>query len=554
MLTKQKNVVVISTARDLDYLQDSVALPANYGSPSYDQREDIRAIRDAVFTNLATLDQKIHFTQKIIDRKVLIKPNLVTVFHELGMRERDYPESTDPRVIDAVVLYLQQFTRDIQIVESAGKGIPTRAAFRIAGLDRLAKVRDVELIALEAQPVERYLLPQAQVMQEMIIPETFIPVVNGDAFYISIPKMKTNLYTGVTLGFKNAMGTIPYFLRLRNHNHALDHKLVDILHLFQADLVVIDGIVGAEGNGPAPVQPVQSRVIISGNHSVETDRVATRMMGIDPEGIHLMKVADQEGFNDPEVKIIGDQTVTPFKQADPSLLGDWMQENFPNVHVLVGDHRAEAKPENKSCHMRREDVRRMEMFCRGGCLAVTRYAFDMLYYEGQKRDFHLTVIIGPGLMANGRLLYYDRNGKPYTTSEIASIDEKKMAVGTCANHLKPYVDKIIEGCMPFPNSAHMIVHQLSGTWCSVLSLRNRHLIPALFDTLILCERRKSLIRQGMRIDIPWHPVDKLIPPRLFTENELKMQFIHEPFEPLTKEEIQNLCREENRSILATFFP
>jgi uncharacterized protein (DUF362 family) len=150
MLTKQKNVVVISTARDLDYLQDSVALPANYGSPSYDQREDIRAIRDAVFTNLATLDQKIHFTQKIIDRKVLIKPNLVTVFHELGMRERDYPESTDPRVIDAVVLYLQQFTRDIQIVESAGKGIPTRAAFRIAGLDRLAKVRDVELIALEA--------------------------------------------------------------------------------------------------------------------------------------------------------------------------------------------------------------------------------------------------------------------------------------------------------------------------------------------------------------------------------------------------------------------
>jgi uncharacterized protein (DUF362 family) len=554
MSANQKSVVVISTARELDYQQDYVSLPHEYGTAAFDQREDIRAIREAVFTNLTTLDQKIQFTQKIIHRKVLIKPNLVTVFHDLGMRERDYPESTDPRVIDAVVLYLQQFTRDIQIVESAGKGIPTRAAFRIAGLDRLAKVRDVELVALEEQPVERYLLPRAQVMQEMIIPKTFIPVVNGDAFYISIPKMKTNLYTGVTLGFKNAMGTIPYFLRLRNHNHALDQKLVDMLRLFQADLVIIDGIVGGEGNGPAPVHPVQSRVIISGNHSVETDRVATRMMGIDPVRIHLMSEADQEGFNDSDVEIIGDETVTPYTQADPSLLGDWMQKNFPNVHILVGDHRAGVKPENESRSLSGEDVRRMEMFCRGGCLAATRYAFDMLFNEVQKRDFYLTVIIGPGLQVNGELLYFDRQGNPYTSMEITAIDEKKMAVGTCTNHLKPKVDRMIPGCMPFPNSAHMIVHQLSGTWCSVLSMRNSHLIPALIDTLMLCERRKRLLRQGIRIDIPWHPEDKLFPPRVFTENELKMQFIHEPFELLSKEEIHRLCREENRSILATFFP
>ncbi len=554
MSAKQKSVVVISTARDLDYRQDYVTLSHEFGTAAYDQREDIRSIRDVVFTNLTTLNKKIHFTQKIIDRKVLIKPNLVTVFHDLGMRERDYPESTDPRVIDAVVLYLQQFTRDIQIVESAGKGIPTRAAFRIAGLDRLAKVRDIELVALEEQPVERYLLPRAQVMQEMIIPTTFIPVVNGDAFYISIPKMKTNLYSGVTLGFKNAMGTIPYYLRLRNHNHALDQKLVDMLRLFQADLVIIDGIIGGEGNGPAPVYPVQSRVIISGNHGVETDRVATRMMGIDPAEIHLMMVADQEGFNDPDVEIIGDDTVTPYSKADPSLLGDWMLEYFPNVHILVGDHRAGVKPENKSCHLSGEDVRRMEMFCRGGCLAATRYAFDMLFHEGKKRDFYLTIIIGPGLLVNGEPLYFDRQGNHYTPREIEAIDEKKMAVGSCTNHLKPFVDRIIPGCMPFPNSAHMIIHQLSGTWCSVLTLRNRHLIPALIDTLILCERRKRLLRQGKRIDIPWQPEDKLFPPRVFTESELKMQFIHDPFEPLSKEEIHRLCREENRSILATFFP
>ena len=262
MQKSTKSTVVTTHAPRLDYLRDYVSLPANFGSDQYEVREDVVAIRETIFRNLTALDEKVHFSSVLRGCQVLIKPNLVTVFHDLGMRERDYPESTDPRVLDSVVLFIQQFTRDIQIVESAGKGIPTRAAFRIAGLDRLARVRGVELVALEEQPVERYLLPRAKVMREMIVPRAFVPVIKGEAFYISLPKMKTNLYSGVTLGFKNAMGTIPYFLRLRNHNHALNQKLVDMLRLFQPDLVIIDGIVGGEGNGPAPVNPVA----IQGDH------------------------------------------------------------------------------------------------------------------------------------------------------------------------------------------------------------------------------------------------------------------------------------------------
>ena len=549
-----KSTVVITHAPNVDYLRDSVNLTKEYGTREYENRDEIRAIRETVWRNLTELDSHIHFIEKISERKVLIKPNLVTVFHDLGMQERDSPESTDPRVIDAVVLFLQQYTRDIQIVESAGKGMPTRSAFRIAGLDRLAKLRGVELAALEEQPVERYLLPGARVMQEMLIPEAFIPVVEGRAFYISIPKMKTNLYTGVTLSFKNAMGTLPYYLRLRNHNHALDQKLVDMLRLFQADLVIIDGIIGGEGNGPAPVNPVRSGVIISGNHSVETDRVATRMMGIDPSEVRLMRVADREGFADPRVEVIGDESVIPFQRADPSLLGDWMRENYPNVRALVGDHRAGVESFSPSGDITPGQAVQMEMVCRGGCLAATRYAFDMLYHEGQRRDFSLTVILGPGLARNGIPAWFDRTGKAYPLPLIASLPGKKMAIGSCASPLKPFVDKLIEGCMPFPNSAHMILHQLSGTWCSVLSLRNRHLLPALLDTLRLCEARKHLLRSGRRIDIPWQPEDRLFPPRELSAQEQSQDFIHEPFAPLSREEIRRLCREENRSILATFFP
>ncbi len=549
-----KSVVVISHAREIDFTRDYVSLPREYGSLAYDEREDIKAIKAVVNENLEKLDTEIHFTEKLRGRKVLIKPNLVTVFHDLGMTKRDYPESTDPRVIDAVIEFLQRFTTHITIVESSGRGMPTQAAFYIAGLDRLEKYRKVDLIALEEQPTDRYLLPKAKVMQEIVIPRIFSEVVKGDAFYISIPKMKTNLYTGVTLGFKNAMGTLAYNLRQRNHNHAIDQKLVDMLHLYKADLVIIDGIVGGEGNCPAPVEPVQSRVIISGNQSVETDRVAARMMGFDPQTISLMRIADSDGFNDPRVKVIGEEKITPYRPADPSLLGNWMKENFPRVRVLIGHSKNGAPTSDDHRQFTENELKTLENVCRGGCLATTRYAFDMLFYEGKKRDFELTLILGAGVNQNGSTLYYDGGGKPYSLADISALKGKKVAIGTCARPLKGIVDRYIEGCMPFPNSPHMIVHQLSGTMCSVISPRNRYLIPALFATLQACERRKALLRSGQRIDIPLHHEDTIYKTRGFTDDELNLPYIFEPFEPLTATEIKRLCAAENRNILATFLP
>ncbi len=548
------SVVMITHANPLDFTRDYVCLARDYGSPAYDQRADIQAINQAVQQNLSDLDARVHFTNQLRGKKVVIKPNLVTVFHDLGMIGRDYPESTDPRVIDAVVVFLKQYTDNIIIVESSGKGFPTPAAFIASGLNRLSKHRGVELIPLETQPVDRYLLPKAKIMREIVIPQIFSEVARGEAFYISMPKMKTNLYTGVTLGFKNAMGTIPYNLRLRNHNHAINQKLVDMLHLFKPDLVVIDGIVGGEGNCPAPVEPVQSRVIVSGNHAVETDRVATRMMGFDPKQIALMRIADENGFSDPKVQVVGEETVTAYRPADPSLTGEWMRRNFPNVRVLVGHTKGNPPMPDKSGNLDPSKLSEVENICRGGCLATTRVAFDYLYYEGQRRDAAFTLIIGAGLLLDGKTFYFDAAGKSYTPKDIAALKGKKLAVGTCTAPLKGIVGRVIEGCMPFPNSPHMLVHQMTGTFCKVMTPKNRYLIPALLATFQVCEARKKNLRKGKRIDIPLEHVDKVYPIREFTPEEQQLDFIFEPFADLTRQEIRALCAAENRSILATFIP
>jgi uncharacterized protein (DUF362 family) len=261
----------------------------------------------------------------------------VLVYRDLGTKEKSYPETTDPRVLDALVLWLAPRAKSVTIVESSGRGSPTRASFLLSGVDRLARRRGCGLVALEEEPVDRYYLPKARVQKEILIPRIFSAVVRGEACYVSVPKLKTNLYTRVTLGFKNAMGVLPYNLRNRDHNRLINHKLVDMLYLFKPDLTLIDGVVGGEGECPAPVFPVDSRAIIAGDHAVETDRAAARFMGFDPDDIELMRAADELGFGDPEgARVLGDSAPVPFRPADASLYSERVRRRFPELIALTG--------------------------------------------------------------------------------------------------------------------------------------------------------------------------------------------------------------------------
>jgi uncharacterized protein (DUF362 family) len=147
----KNSVVVISHAPQLDYLTDYVALPANYGTPAYDARPDVRAIQETVYENLSKLNAETGFVGEIENRKVILKPNLVVPYHKFGYKDDNYPETTDPRVFDAVISFIYQFTRNIVIAESSGRGMPTRSSFKITGFDRISKRYHTQLIALEEQ-------------------------------------------------------------------------------------------------------------------------------------------------------------------------------------------------------------------------------------------------------------------------------------------------------------------------------------------------------------------------------------------------------------------
>src|SRR6056297_612599 len=184
-----KNYVVISRANELDFTNDCVQLAKNYGTVDYYSRKDVKELTRVINENLNLLNEKTGFLNDLKGRKVILKPNLVTVFHDMGFEKIDYPETTDPRVLDALIRYIKPYAQKIVIGESSGRGIPTEFSFKNSGLTRLAEKLEVELIALEEQPVKRYILPKAKVMKEILLPELYVDIVENDAYYISVPKM-----------------------------------------------------------------------------------------------------------------------------------------------------------------------------------------------------------------------------------------------------------------------------------------------------------------------------------------------------------------------------
>lgn len=538
--------IVVTNAPSMDFYTDYVVLPKDYGTKAYFERKDIQAIYDTVFKNLDELDTHTGFSKKFASYEHLyVKPNLVSVYHNSGMKDCEYPESTDPRVFDAVIAYLKRINQNIIITESSGKPMPTRNSFKVAGYDRIASYHQTGLIAMELEPVVRYMLPKAEVMKEIYIPEIYKDIIDGKAGYISVPKLKTNIYTGVTLGFKNAMGCIPYALRERNHSHYINKKIADILYLFKPDLTIIDGIIGGEGNTPAPVDPVNSRVIISGTAPVETDEVATQIMGIDPDKIPLIIEAKRRGFALPETTISGD---TPpqyaFRRASASLMADDFHEFFPNILVLAGHTLPRAPKISSVDEVTPEIARELEIACDGGCVNALRSGFEyVIYAPKQNKERPGIILIGSGISINGTRYWFDRDGKAYDEATIRSMKDPILTVGNCAAGMNDAATYATPGCCA--PSQHMIAAcSLMGIPFPLLSFKNKSFGHFGINAIHMVLSRSISSLRGKWIDCPSEHKDEIYPIPALSKEEMEKDYIYWPLPKMNWKTRLKMCGDQ----------
>ena len=109
---------------------------------------------------------------------------------------------------------------------------------------------------------------------------------------VSIARMKTHHWAGVTLSLKNMFGVVPgsCYGWPKNVLHwaGIDRAILDINAAVRPDFAIVDGIVGMEGNGPIQGTPKACGVLIFGDDPVAVDATCCRTMGLAPEKVKYL--------------------------------------------------------------------------------------------------------------------------------------------------------------------------------------------------------------------------------------------------------------------------
>jgi uncharacterized protein (DUF362 family) len=133
-------------------------------------------------------------------------------------------------------------------------------------------------------------------LRELILPLTL----RRADLVVSMPKMKTHHWAGVTLALKNLFGVMPGICygwpKNVLHHAGIPESILDIAAAVRPDLAIVDGIIGMEGDGPIMGSPKASGIIVMGTNLPAVDATCARLMGIDPWSVaHLVSASGRFG-------------------------------------------------------------------------------------------------------------------------------------------------------------------------------------------------------------------------------------------------------------------
>ncbi len=231
-------------------------------------------------------------------KKVLIKVNFITVeTWETGA-------TTDPIVVEAIILRLKKLPVQIFVVESDAIMTNADEAFEITGMNEMSRLNGVECINLRhLKDRVEVDIPNGEVLKSITVPHLVT-----ESAIIDAAKLKTHMSTKVTLGMKNMFGLLPDKFKAKYHAKGISKVIVDINTVLKPVLTVIDGFVAMEGRGPSGGTPIRMDLIIAGKDIVATDATASRIMGFEPMKISHIRRAYEKGLgNIDDIEVLGSQ-------------------------------------------------------------------------------------------------------------------------------------------------------------------------------------------------------------------------------------------------------
>lgn len=219
-------------------------------------------------------------------QRVLLKPNLVE--YEPGTVINTHPLV----VVGAAVACRRLGAREVLVAEGPGHRRDLEYLLESTGMLALLRSEKVPFVDLNHDDVHPVALRTwFTALRELALPQALL---QADVV-VSMPKLKTHHWAGLTCGMKNFFGVVPgaVYGWPKNvlHFQGIHESILDIVATVRPHLTIVDGVVGMEGDGPILGTPKAAGVVLMGRDIVAVDATAARVMGLRPERITYLAEA-----------------------------------------------------------------------------------------------------------------------------------------------------------------------------------------------------------------------------------------------------------------------
>jgi len=221
-------------------------------------------------------------------KRVLLKPNMVEY-------SPDRVINTNPALVAGAAQALLRAGAS-RVVVAEGPGHRRDIEYLVTATGLYDALRDVGIsfVDLNHDDVRAVKLGSRFTdLTELHLP---VEVLSAD-LVVSMPKLKTHHWTGMTGSMKNFFGVVPgaVYGWPKNilHWRGIDNSIVDLVATIRPGLAIVDGIVGMEGDGPIMGTPRPVGCVVMGTDPVAVDATCARVMGLVPERINFLKLAGE---------------------------------------------------------------------------------------------------------------------------------------------------------------------------------------------------------------------------------------------------------------------
>ena len=220
-------------------------------------------------------------------KSVLHKPNYVEYIAGVEV-------NTNPMLVGAAAEAFRNLgARSVVVAEGPGHQRDTYLVLAESGLEAQLRRQKLAFVDLNRDELVKVATRSNYTgLDHLWLPRT---VLMSD-FVVSMPKIKTHHWAGVTLGMKNMFGIVPGskygWPKNLLHWKGIHRSILDICTTAPVHFVIADGVIAMEGNGPLYGTHRYLGKIVLADDPVAADFTCARLMGLDPYRVrHLSRAA-----------------------------------------------------------------------------------------------------------------------------------------------------------------------------------------------------------------------------------------------------------------------